>query len=67
VTFEFPSADAFADFRSQIGGTRATLSTMPPDVATRVREAVVSAAKQYADAGGVVRLINEALCFRARR
>ncbi|HEV2170109.1 MAG TPA: methyltransferase domain-containing protein [Candidatus Binatus sp.] len=67
VTFEFPSADAFAEFRGQIGGTRATLSKMPPDVATRVREAVVSAVQQYAGAGGIVRLSNEAICFSARR
>jgi len=67
VTFEFPSADAFADFRSGIGGTRATLSTMPADVARRVREAVVTAAQQYGAADGVVRLANEAICFGARR
>lgn len=67
VTFEFASADAFADFRSQIGGTRATLSTMPADVARRVREAIVTAARQHAGADGVVRLANEAICFSARR
>jgi ubiquinone/menaquinone biosynthesis C-methylase UbiE len=67
VTFEFPSADAFADFRSQIGGTRATLSSMPADVARQVREAVVTSARQYAAADGVVRLANETICFGARR
>jgi SAM-dependent methyltransferase len=67
VTFEFPSADAFADFRSQIGGTRATLSKMPAEVARRVREAVVASAQQYASADGVVRLSNEAICFSATR
>jgi ubiquinone/menaquinone biosynthesis C-methylase UbiE len=67
VTFEFPSADAFADFRSSIGGTRATLSSMPADVGRQVREAVITAAQQYAAADGVVRLANEAICFGARR
>lgn len=67
VTFEFQSADAFADFRGQIGGTRATLSNMPADVARQVREAVVTSARQYAAADGVVRLANETICFSARR
>lgn len=66
VTFEFQSPDAFADFRGQIGGTRAALSKMPAEVASRVRDAVVSAAREYADAGGVVRLNNEAILFAAR-
>ena len=48
VTFEFPSPEAFADFRSQIGGTRAMLSKMPADVARQVREAVVASAREYA-------------------
>jgi SAM-dependent methyltransferase len=67
VTFEFPSADAFADFRSQIGGTRSTLSKMPAEVARQVREAVVTSAREYAGAGGVVRLSNETICFSATR
>jgi SAM-dependent methyltransferase len=66
VTFEFPSADAFADFRGQIGGTRAMLSKMPPDVASRVREAVVASAREFANDAGSVRLINETICFGAR-
>jgi enediyne biosynthesis protein CalE5 len=66
VTFEFPSPDAFADFRSQIGGTRATLSKMPADVARNVREAVVASAREYATADGIVRLSNETICFAAR-
>jgi enediyne biosynthesis protein CalE5 len=66
VTFEFPSADAFADFRSQIGGTRAMLAKMPAEVARQVREAVVASAREYATAGGVVRLSNETICFGAR-
>ncbi len=66
VTFEFPSADAFADFRAQIGGTRATLSKMPPDVARNVREAVVASAREFADDAGSVRLVNETICFGAR-
>jgi enediyne biosynthesis protein CalE5 len=67
ATFEFPSAEAFADFRSQIGGTRATLSKMPAEIARQVREAVVSSAQQHAVAGGVVRLVNETNCFSATR
>jgi SAM-dependent methyltransferase len=66
VTFEFPSADAFADFRGQIGGTRAMLSKMPAEVARQVRDAVVTSAQEYAADGGVVRLNNEAICFGAR-
>ncbi len=66
VTFEFPSADAFADFRAQIGGTRATLSKMPPEVARNVREAVVASAREFAGDDGVVRLANETICFGAR-
>src|SRR5260370_206577 len=48
VTFEFPSPDAFADFRGQIGGTRAMLSKMPAEVARQVRDAVVSGAREHA-------------------
>jgi SAM-dependent methyltransferase len=66
VTFEFPSADAFAEFRGQIGGTRAALSKMPPDVTRNVREAVVASAREFAGDDGVVRLRNEAICFGAR-
>jgi enediyne biosynthesis protein CalE5 len=66
VTFEFPSADAFADFRGQIGGTRATLSKMPPDVARNAREAIVASGREFADGAGVVRLRNETICFVAQ-
>jgi len=66
VNFEFPSADAFADFRGQIGGTRAMLSKMSPEVARQVSDAVVASAREYAAAGGIVRLSNETLCFVAR-
>ncbi len=66
VTFEYPSADAFADFRGEIGGTRSTLSKMPADVARQVRDAIVTSAREYATDAGVVRLNNEAICFDAR-
>ncbi|HXM89433.1 MAG TPA: class I SAM-dependent methyltransferase [Candidatus Acidoferrum sp.] len=66
VTFEFPSAEAFADFRSQIGGTRAMLSKMPAETARHVRDAVVASAREYAVATGVVRMSNETICFGAR-
>jgi SAM-dependent methyltransferase len=66
VTFEFPSPEGFADFRGQIGGTRAMLSKMGAEVASRVREAVVTSAREYATTDGVVRLSNETICFSAR-
>jgi enediyne biosynthesis protein CalE5 len=66
VMFQFPSPDAFADFRGQIGGTRAILSKLPAETARQVREAVVTAARAYAGADGVVRLSNETICFNAR-
>jgi enediyne biosynthesis protein CalE5 len=66
VTFEFPSADAFADFRGAIGGTRAMLSKMPAETARQVRDAVVASAREYAVANGVVRMSNETICFGAR-
>jgi enediyne biosynthesis protein CalE5 len=66
VTFEFPSAEAFADFRGAIGGTRAMLSKIPAETARQVRDAVVASARQYAAAGGVVLLSNETICFGAR-
>jgi SAM-dependent methyltransferase len=65
VTFEFPSPDAFADFRGQIGGARATLSKLPAEVSRRVRDAIVASARQYAADDGVVRLSNETVCFSA--
>ena len=66
VTFEFPSPDAFADFRGQIGGTRAMLSKMPADVARQVRDAIVASAREYTTDAGIVRLSNETICVGAR-
>jgi SAM-dependent methyltransferase len=66
VTFEFPSPDAFADFRGQIGGTRAALAKMSADVSVKVREAIVASARECATPDGVVRLSNETFCFGAR-
>jgi SAM-dependent methyltransferase len=66
VTFEFPSPEGFADFRSQVGGTRAMLARMPAEVARQVRDAVETSAREYLGAGGVVRLSNETICFSAR-
>jgi SAM-dependent methyltransferase len=65
VTFEFPSPDAFADFRGQIGGTRATLSKLPAEVSRGVRDAIVASARAYAADDGAVRLRNETICFSA--
>ena len=39
---------------------------MPAEVDARVRDAVVYSAREYAGAGGVVRLNNEAILFAAR-
>jgi enediyne biosynthesis protein CalE5 len=66
VTFEFPSAEGFADFRSQVGGTRAMLARMPADVSRQVRDAVVTSAGAFAGPDGVVKLSNETICFGAR-
>jgi len=66
VTFEFSSAEGFADFRGQMGSTRAMLARMTPDVAQQVRDAIVASAREYAAAGGDVRMSNETICFGAR-
>ena len=66
VTFQFASPDEFADFRSAIGGTRATFATRPEQMRRQIREAMVASARAYAGADGVVRLNNEAICFAAR-
>jgi enediyne biosynthesis protein CalE5 len=66
VTFEFASADAFADFRSAIGGTRAALAARTPETRAQLREAMVNSARAHAGADGVVRLSNETICFAAR-
>jgi enediyne biosynthesis protein CalE5 len=66
VTFEFASAEQFADFRSAIGGTRATLAARTPETRAQLREAIVNSAHAYAGADGVVRLSNETICFAAR-
>jgi len=66
VTFEFASADAFADFRSAIGGTRAALAARTVETRAQLRDAMVTSARAYAGADGVVRLSNETICFAAR-
>jgi hypothetical protein len=66
VTFEFASAESFADFRSQIGGARAMLARQTPALQRELRDAFVGAASAYAGAGGIVRLANETICFSAR-
>jgi SAM-dependent methyltransferase len=65
VTFEFASADQFADFRSEIGGTRAALAARTPEVRAQLRDAMVSSARAHAGADGVVRLSNETILFAA--
>jgi SAM-dependent methyltransferase len=66
VTFQFASADEFADFRSSIGGTRAAFATRPEEMRRQIREAMVASARAHAGADGVVRLDNETICFAAR-
>ncbi|HYR79052.1 MAG TPA: hypothetical protein VEO55_03550, partial [Candidatus Dormibacteraeota bacterium] len=66
VTFEFTSADAFADFRSAIGGTRAALAARTPEIRAQLRDAMMNSARAYAEADNVVRLNNETICFSAR-
>jgi len=66
VTFEFASADAFADFRSAIGGTRAALAARTPEIRAQLRDAMMNSARAYAGADNVVRLNNETICFSAR-
>ncbi len=66
VTFEFASADEFADFRGAIGGTRATLAARSDEVRRQLREAIVTSAHAHAASDGVVRLRNETICFAAR-
>jgi enediyne biosynthesis protein CalE5 len=65
VTFQFASADEFADFRLAIGGTRAAFASRPKEIRRQIREAMVAAARTYAGADGVVRLSNETICFAA--
>ena len=66
VTFEFASADAFADFRSAIGGTRAALAARTPEIRAQLRDAMVTSARAHAGADRVVRLSNETILFAAR-
>ena len=66
VTFQFASPDEFADFRSAIGGTRATFASRTEEIRRQIREAMVASARVHAGADGVVRLDNETICFAAR-
>jgi hypothetical protein len=66
VTFEFPNADAFADFRSEIGGTRAMLMNHPPEVRRKARDSIVAAARPHLASDGALRLRNETICFSSR-
>ena len=66
VTFQFASPEEFADFRSAIGGTRATFVSRTEEIRRQIREAMVASARAHAGADGVVRLDNEAICFAAR-
>lgn len=66
VTFEFASADEFADFRSAIGGTRAAFATRTAETRRQIRDAMIASARAHARPDGIVRLDNETICFAAR-
>jgi enediyne biosynthesis protein CalE5 len=66
VTFEFASAETFADFRSAIGSTRAALTARTPEIRAQLRDAMVNSARGFAGADNVVRLSNETILFSAR-
>ncbi len=67
VPFEFESAEAFLESRRDLSAPfRAMLAARPPDVQARILDAVVSEAREYADAEGRVRTLNESILFAAR-
>lgn len=67
VSFDFESAEAFLESRRDLSAPfRAMLASKPADVQRHIMDAVVSAAREYADAEGRVRTKNQALLFAAR-
>jgi ubiquinone/menaquinone biosynthesis C-methylase UbiE len=66
VHFELESAEAFAEQRRAISSPfRAMLSKLPPELQRRILNALVQAARQYADAAGKVQMDNEAILVAA--
>jgi len=66
LTFEFESPQAFAVFRSEVGGTRAMLAKLAPETQRQIHDAIIAAARNYAGPDGVVRLENETICVAAQ-
>ena len=69
VTFEFPSAEAYARFQQDVAAPiAALLSQHPPERRAAVWQAVARAAHQrFAAADGRLRMPNETLCVVGRR
>ncbi len=67
VRFDFESAQAFLQSRLDLSAPfRAMLASKPADVQRRILDAVVSGAREYADAEGRIRTNNESILFAAR-
>jgi ubiquinone/menaquinone biosynthesis C-methylase UbiE len=67
VPFDFDSPEAFLESRRDLSAPfRAMLASKPADVQHQILDAVVDAARQYADAQGRVRTSNESILFVAR-
>ncbi|MGH8013602.1 MAG: class I SAM-dependent methyltransferase [Candidatus Binataceae bacterium] len=68
VNSEFDSADDFTNFRRDVSAPfRAMLASKPPELQRRILDAIISAAKEYADADGRIRTSNETILFSAQR
>jgi ubiquinone/menaquinone biosynthesis C-methylase UbiE len=68
VSFEWVSAEAFtAQRRAMSAPFRAVLAKQTPETQQRILDAVTQAARSFADAAGVVRMDNEAICIAAHR
>lgn len=66
VTFELPSAEAYAELTRDIAAPiTALLAAHPPAVQREVWRRVMAAAREYAGADGIVRMRNESICFVA--
>lgn len=68
VSFEWQSAEAFMEQRRALSAPfRAMLSKQTPELQRRILGALTTAASQYADSSGIVRMDNEAICLAAHR
>jgi len=63
VKFEWQSAEAFVEERRALSAPfRSMLSKQTPELQGQILAAMASAAGNYADASGIVRMDNEAIC-----